>query len=288
MRKLFKALIILAILDLAACQFGSSAVVQEGGLEQAQVRVFFIRHGLSCGNIAPYLAELTLQDPSLTQQGMENSRQAGLKFHDYLKVNIISLDLVGSSSLMRAKQTALLMLPEEIRAQRGNLYEIGYLGEKSDLIPFSWQRSNQPEDMAIQSHKLASYVPNLEPHKINEAYANLGERSAVNYEQFRAITLPKMFADVRAKIHKARYNFAVVTHSVTMKNELRCIRNPGELFSELPRNNEVYFIDYSFQMGEKPTLIQESSCTRAVDMEQSFPGPQDKIGCDIKLAPAKP
>jgi len=279
--------LILCQLMTTSCQVKKSQANQESVGQKIDVRVYYIRHGLSCGNIASYYAELTLQDPALTESGLDNSHKVGGLFHDYLKQQNINLDFVGSSPLMRAKQTLLQMLPQEIEANGDNLYEVAYLGENTDFIPKAWQLSNKPEDVSVQEQKLARYFPNMIRHKMNLTYSEGAIRDEVNYDLFRTSTLPKIIKDLRDKNEKTTYHMAIVTHSVTMKDELNCVRNPQEFFGELPTNNEIYYIDYSYDLGNQTTLLAESSCVRAIAVEPSYKGNNDVASCNRLIDPSR-
>ena len=77
--------------------------------------LILVRHGISCGNLAKKKGQLLLQhsytDPELTTWGRAKAKALG----PYLKAALEWPVVVGSSNLLRAQQTAFLMLePEEV------------------------------------------------------------------------------------------------------------------------------------------------------------------------------
>jgi len=279
MRKTLFFLLLLVMSELfIGCPAPKKRAVLDKDAELIDVRVYYVRHGLSCGNIAPVYAEFTLQDPSLSQTGLENSQRAGLNFQYYLQREGISLDFVGSSSLMRAKQTAMKMFPAQIAAQQGVLYEIADMGECLRLIPEAWQKSNTPHELAVQQLKLAEQT-SWQGVQLNDKYGGGALRNEVDYEHFLTNTLPSIVGDLQKKQGKKQYHIAIVTHSLTMKYQLGCVRNPGDFFTEKPTNNEVYFIDYKYQLHQGLELVSEGSCQRAMEVDDSTPGPQDQNSC---------
>ena len=77
--------------------------------------LILVRHGISCGNLAKKKGQRLLQhsytDPELTTWGRAKAKALG----PYLKAALEWPVVVGSSNLLRAQQTAFLMLePEEV------------------------------------------------------------------------------------------------------------------------------------------------------------------------------
>ncbi len=80
-----------------------------------QFDLILVRHGISCGNLAKKKGQRLLQysytDPELTTMGRAKAKALG----PYLKAKLDWPIVVGSSNLLRAQQTAFLMLdPKEV------------------------------------------------------------------------------------------------------------------------------------------------------------------------------
>jgi broad specificity phosphatase PhoE len=80
-----------------------------------QFDLILVRHGISCGNLAKKKGQTLFQhaytDPELTTWGREKAKVLGPYLKEELKRDVV----VGSSNLLRAQQTAFLMLkPEEV------------------------------------------------------------------------------------------------------------------------------------------------------------------------------
>ena len=91
-----------------------------------KVTLYFIRHGESQANVLPYPHYMLLRDPLLTRKGVLKSR----KVARYTPC----VDVVLSSFLLRAMQTAHLMFPKK------HVYCVPYLNELSnsmDTYPYS-------------------------------------------------------------------------------------------------------------------------------------------------------
>ena len=93
----------------------SSQAAPPAPIPPPQFDLILVRHGISCGNLAKKKGQRLLQysytDPELTTWGREKAKVLGPYLKEELKRDVV----VGSSNLLRAQQTAFLMLkPEEV------------------------------------------------------------------------------------------------------------------------------------------------------------------------------
>ena len=174
---------------------------------------YMIRHGLSCGNII-YHPDINLvplnsfyRDPYLTEKGVEQSKKCKI----YIKNKLPKMDIVLSSSLIRAIETALCMFPD-------NIVEVApYICESVKTL------ENIPHDYKVQSKRLHEKVKNNDRVKHCTGKKGLHES---NLKSFIKYLLDNYCVEDK--------EIAVVTHSNFMMKILGV--------KERMRNNSIYKI----------------------------------------------
>lgn len=122
-----------------------------------RVNIFFVRHAMSCTNalhhhgktVLARLVRLLYRDPLLTDAGVRQARKQG----DNVRQQVpISFDLVASSSLMRAMETAHFMFPEASR-----IVPLPYVAE--------WHHVRENRSLPIETQReiLAAVNPTILP-----------------------------------------------------------------------------------------------------------------------------
>ena len=204
------------------------------------VTVDFYRHGISCANIlqpqgvfqAPLkvpdiLTNKGLENPSLTSVGAAEARKAGRA----LVEAGVQYDLVCSSPLARAVQTAYLMLVEPRGHGSAPIHILPHLREHNPLgSPDNSvdHTLRDPEFLAqIDKHEtlsgdLVTAVLDTDSLKL---YAGAGDRGGGDLQKFLRETLP-LFLDRSAPGQRDEVRVAVATHSGLMKSGLGLTKLP--------------------------------------------------------------
>ena len=189
---------------------------------------YMIRHGLSCGNII-YHPDINLvplnsfyRDPYLTEKGVEQS----VKCSKYIETKLPKMDIVLSSSLIRAIETGLCMFPN-------NIIEITpYICESVKTL------ENMPHNYKIQSKRLQEKVKSNERVKHCVHQKGLHESNLKNFIMY----LLENYNVIDKEI-------AIVTHSNFMMKILGV--------KERMRNNSIFkvVVDTETCLIEDYTMI---------------------------------
>jgi len=174
---------------------------------------YLIRHGLSCGNII-YHPDINLvplnsffRDPYLTEKGVEQSNKCSV----YVKNKLPQIDIVLSSPLIRAIETALCMFPD-------NIIEIApYVCESVRTL------ENIPHNYKNQNKRLQEKVKNHERVKHCTHNKGLHESSLKNF-----------IKHLQENYNVIDKEIAIVTHSNFMMNIIGV--------KEKMRNNSIFKI----------------------------------------------
>lgn len=166
-----------------------------------KVTLYFIRHGESQANILPYPHFMLLRDPLLTRKGILKSKKVSRKAP--------CVDIVLSSFLLRAMQTAHLMFPKK------HVYCVPYLNELSNSM------DTYPYDVLEQKKRLRNVFGTT--------------KWLTNYEsKLRRTRNMKKFLKLVIKLlsgtTKKHVRIAVVGHSLWMMKYLRIPK---------PENNQI-------------------------------------------------
>lgn len=172
---------------------------------------YIIRHGLSCGNII-YHPDINLvplnsfyRDPYLTEKGVEQS----IKCSNYVESKLPPMDIVLSSSLIRAIETAICMFPK-------NIVEVSpYICESVKTL------ENIPHNYKIQNKRLQEKVKN------NDRVKHCSRKKGIHESNLKDFV--KYLLENYNVINK---EIAVVTHSNFMMKILGV--------KERMRNNSIF------------------------------------------------
>jgi len=109
------------------------------------VNITYVRHGFSCSNLASSLRDFQdlkidhIEDPALTLHGIQKTLKvsseikANLKARD-LYPDVESGDIIGSSQLLRAIETSLLLFKDEIIDQKWQTNVVPFIIESGNHI----------------------------------------------------------------------------------------------------------------------------------------------------------
>jgi broad specificity phosphatase PhoE len=138
------------------------------GMTQANsYSLILVRHGVSCANLKKALGQqfITYTDPELTRAGKVKAINRGKLLRDYLEESGLQNPIVGASVLIRAQQTAFLMMSPDYREgdYLENLYVVPYVSE----VGSSWfypREDNRPLKTAEKVAILKKTTPALLSH----------------------------------------------------------------------------------------------------------------------------
>ena len=156
------------------------------------INLYMIRHGLSCCNILHHkdlnlsLLNTIHKDPLLTIKGRDQSLRAG----KYLENKIPKIDIVLSSSLIRAIETATCMFPNN------EVHTIPYICEKNPSL------ENTPYDSHKQLKRVNMFLENKNKNiKFNKEKKGMSQSNL------------SLFLKYLKDNYSIEKNIAVVTHS---------------------------------------------------------------------------
>mmetsp|Transcript_9766 Transcript_9766/g.20846 ORF Transcript_9766/g.20846 Transcript_9766/m.20846 type:complete len:372 (-) Transcript_9766:64-1179(-) len=237
----------------AALGFGATIADTE---EVWQVDFLLVRHALSCANViekhgANFFAQkshVLMRDPRLTNCGVAATERAAQPTKD----NAGSPDVVVSSSLMRAIETALHQFPGS------QVIPVPFLSEKSV------GQDNTPKDVESQV-QLLQYME-LD-HRVNETFMKMPEfengRRNPSWKKFVAFAedyvVPGLVEQLKAAGEKPGsrpLKVAVVTHSMFIRDlePMKSVCKPlmEKLYKRKPSNNMVLSLSYSYYPSGAP------------------------------------
>lgn len=188
------------------------------------VNIFYIRHAYSCSNIMKHRNEdksFQVPDPLLTNIGVTNSKSSMVKDH------IKGIDMVISSTLMRAMETAYFMFPYVNRIH---------------IYPFISEIGSSPSNTPLDEQN--KYLDPKLVRKLN--------RNEVSHILDRETNIDKFLNILGKSMHKyidknkKKINIVVVTHSGFIKRNIKS----GTVNEEIHkvRNNSVYLQRYDFSL----------------------------------------
>jgi len=218
-----------------------------------KVEMYLVRHAFSCANLVNYygvgardrIMHTQMPDPMLTSCGELRSRKGAARL-DELKV---MPDIVLSSSLLRAIQTASLMFPNT------TVTPVPYISEQS---PGS---DNRAADVEIQRRRLVmdpvSNVSSMLDGKVDlswmthDIFGKRGPRTTEpNFRDFLSfmaeVFLPQIPAELKSK---ETLKIAVVTHSHFLAHSAVVKQRCRKFYEVKPRNNQVLQIDFKYSAG---------------------------------------
>jgi len=263
---------------------------------QVTIRVFWIRHGVSCANIirqfslTGIVSQHSYADPGLINCAVELAQKLGPKIRGAVEAEATKVGWAGpvtvfSSPLVRAMETALYNFPDE------KVYPIPYISEhggEKDNTPVPWYIPNKEDDEQDQKESKLPREPNdaatiarltFVPGVNDPDDPDRDGEYKDDYDMFK-IQFPKILAALLPEdqiVPGATIPVVVYTHSTYMKNNVKC---DG---SRKPRNNEVWVQDYDVNLVTPedpsvpvkqrvaPAMVESGGCQPAPFEESVFP-----------------
>lgn len=200
------------------------------------VNIFYIRHGYSCSNIMKHRnrdESFQVPDPLLTNTGVTNSKSSSKMVTNHIK----GIDMVISSTLMRAMETAYFMFP--------------YVN-KIHIYPFISEIGSSPSNTPLDEQN--KY---LDPNLVKKLNRNeVPDHSHISKLDKTTEPNTKDFLNILGKsihkyidINKKKINIVVVTHSGFIRNNIKSGSVNEEI--EKVRNNSVYLQKYEFNFTNR-------------------------------------
>lgn len=251
------------------------------------VTIHWTRHGQSCANaIEKYggwkgrAKKNLFTDPSLTDCGIQRTMDAGEKFARWMNPSgdAMALDFVGSSTLLRAMQTAVFQFSRMNPSL--TVYPLPFISEKN-----SWTLDNQAMNMTAQQTVFDAVNSRIPDGKMLDAGV-MGRSSGINWSEFAKLdfsksafalaggvkensndmttflaflshyVLPEIIAGrlsdgkLSGKANKAKADrelrLAIVSHSEFLLDEFD---DMCSLSGTKPGNNDVLTVPYKFGVG---------------------------------------
>ncbi len=183
-----------------------------------KVNLFFVRHQFSCanniekhGSALAQLKRLIFTDPPLTQVGLTNGRAQARE----PSVRRIKPDLVLSSTLVRAVETALTVFPGKRVSVAPFVKEVGWGGENAPST-VSYQHAIIKADVKVP-------VDRVDYRFVTVPDSDQLDRSSGDLSKFLLWLqnhLPTLMYLNRVATGKRSINVAVVSHGTYMRNFL--------------------------------------------------------------------
>lgn len=227
-----------------------------------KVNIYFMRHGFSCANAISKYARyiyrwklITYLDPPLTNISKKQISKYRYEFPQ-------NIDIVASSVLLRAIQTALYSYPNK------TVFPLPFISELGTGLG---QHPSSPEHQKqILGSRMASRVDYrfvTPPDNPNIFFPDVGQPNYEKFLQYLGRFLPFIMkaSGLKSKKHKS-LNMLVVTHSLFMRE------NFGVRKVRLPHNNAILLKQYLYGDGK----IQEKPCSRK---RKSFSTVDENLQC---------
>lgn len=290
-------------------------IISAGTLQEVEklnpayrVRVFFIRHGQSCANLAKLFnvapTHVLYRDPELTLNGINNSIKNGFKFREWLKKSGIELHYIGSSPLIRSMETAYYMFKDKNEP----FFQENDPNFESKLIvcPFITELNLTPDNVPLSFDEqknvlkltMKNSYDNLTNNITNEAYrVEQRVRSSMSdFLEWLEKKVPELFKNYGRKQSEGfiagdyenkllpsdgTLNIAIVCHSGFINKYI----NNGT-FSPYTQmyNNSVFVKNFLFQT-QASQINYDANKDYPKDKEENCPNRcrHDPIQCERKI-----
>jgi len=234
-------------------------------LENVNVRVIFIRHGFSCGNVleASHKTAASYPDPELTSLGVDLSKANGEKLKEELAKRNIVVDFIGSSSLIRAIETAYYLFGDE-----KNIYPLPFVAEKYNTLDNTPLPPKQQRNVISNDDCIPCLDENTCPIKFKPFY-DAQVRGKSNIEEFNnwlADNLDNILSKSKQwhPINDGIFTMAIVTHRNFIYRELG--------FKDVP-NNSVFenILLFKREEGKWQFIGDKHDKYQKIDYEISLP-----------------
>lgn len=203
--------------------------VKEPKSDEKQINILFVRHGFSCGNLvsqiaagSKYLKYHTLyRDPPLTQVGIEESKAVGIETREKLRKGKYNIDIVASSGLLRAMQTASHMFHKEQDAP-GVIKPT----DRVFVLPFISELHKIPGDTPMEPSAQADFLDRYDQHANKRMFriqTNKQDYAKSNYIQFlewMGSNLSTMIREAGIPSDQNVITIAIVSHGGFMRNKI--------------------------------------------------------------------
>eukprot|EP00420_Gonyaulax_spinifera_P008971 CAMPEP_0197945436 /NCGR_PEP_ID=MMETSP1439-20131203/125909_1 /TAXON_ID=66791 /ORGANISM="Gonyaulax spinifera, Strain CCMP409" /LENGTH=702 /DNA_ID=CAMNT_0043568691 /DNA_START=211 /DNA_END=2319 /DNA_ORIENTATION=- len=240
---------------------------------EPEVYILATRHGVSCANVAQQWNNFTrglshniIKDPGLSGFGIHEAEVASSQTQEWLEKKGWGVDIVVSSVLMRAMETAIYQFPTTEPTQ--TIYVAPYIREHGPMLD-NKARGDDEQEARLPSNISRRVV-------INRTFAKqVGQYKSGKWSDFLKFLaqvllpqgFPKLIAErtgIMASDRKKPIVIAVVTHSLFMAKDLgtEC----GRFFPERggkkkPLNNQVVGVRYKLKGGN---LVPGGECEPVV------------------------
>jgi len=226
-----------------------------------KVEVLFVRHGHACHNALSYhtdnigpiktgkVKHAFYSDPPLTDCGLLNSEVNGHELHAAL--GDWNPQFVGSSSMVRAMETAIAMFPGHKVVPLPFIPEDA-LGAANSPKPLEEQKVLLPND-AINWHHMETDIElqddRVEAFNHKKHYSANEAREKVKYREFRAFLGEKIVPGLLpSELGPDRVvRLAIVTHSLLLKAKLKKYFQCDVTFA----NNEARLVTYLYNVNSQ-------------------------------------
>jgi broad specificity phosphatase PhoE len=234
------------------------------GCEKYHIKILFVRHGFSCSNARQYhhgtsgrFGKAFMKDPPLTNYAIAEITNVA---RPWLKRNKIKPDIVLSSTLLRAEQTAHFLFPKK------TVYVVPFIREhgfgkdnvarkpREQLMKFAKAEKDYNKFAAklkMPGVKQSIHAP-IDYHYVKNHW---DEAQQVNYDKFIMWLEQKIVPRVVSS-QKKEYLIAVVGHSAFMRKNIETeLKRKGEQDNKKLNNpDNVAMVDLNFCVRTNPSL----------------------------------
>jgi len=220
----------------------------DGSGYRVTVRLLVTRHAFSCANAVNEFGSdlyqkkkhIFMEDPLLTDCGAHRSKLAAEGLRE-------SPDLVITSSLLRAMETAAFMYPN------ATIVPVPYISENgfgADNTPKLLEAQLDTLRTAVVSKRSALSIDRLDLQWMrNHPPFSDTARSTPNWSYFKKFMAENLLPTLPAELRKRELTIAMVTHSNFMRAIPELMSECRSYFKDKPKNNQVLELRYSFTSG---------------------------------------
>jgi len=219
--------------------------------------LFLVRHGISCANVIKaqgvggFFDRISYTDPELSSQGRKQAIENGPRLQDALR-QAYGADhgsfenmIIGSSTMIRAKQTAFLVT-------HSSFYVVPYVSEVSNSDPFGLSADNKAFPTEEQAKVLDQFacdqgtISRSQNNKFYTPYVSNGGASPniPKFKQWLVDNYGKLVRDNYKTNEELTPNMLLVTHSGFIKKLYKDIAGKS-ISSESVKNYSVHAITVS-------------------------------------------
>ncbi len=223
-------------------------------MSKIRINIFYVRHGKTPSNeLEKKLSTEKLKhyfikyDSELTETGKKESIKKGKQTIKLLKDNKIDIDFFGCSTLLRTMETCYLMFHDILNKK--SIHPLPHIKESLNILrKFKMEKWMPYGDIPLptieeQKSKMEEKYGKQASDYINFKYIDNKNRCSSNYEKFKELVLPIVIENLILKEpSKETINMIIVTHSMFMKQQLKCMQYDGSK----AENNQMYQVEYTY------------------------------------------